>query len=398
MLFGFDRGLKPGFTGFLALVGVGMASGPLLADITDAPKAGQSSIKVETVASGLASPWGLQFLSGGRFLVSERPGKLRVVSADGSISKPVSGVPKVYARGQGGLLDVRLAPDFEKTGTIYLSFSEKTKSGRSRTAVACAKLILEGDGGRLEDVKIIWRQKPEIGTAHHFGSRIVIAKDGSLFVTLGDRGQQSKYTQDPSTTVGKVVRINTDGSAHQDNPKFKGGPKYKKWAPEVWSMGHRNIQGAALDKASGALWTAEHGARGGDELNQPRSGRNYGWAEISYGRHYSGLKIGAGTKKAGFEQPVYYWDPSIATSGLMIYTGDLFPQWKGNIFVGGLNGQLLARLVMKDEPKGREVVAEEALLRGRGQRIRDVRQGPDGAVYVLTDAPEGDLLRITPGK
>jgi len=398
MLLGSVTGFRSGFLGVFGLFLVVLAPLRAVAEITDAPQVGPTAIKVETIASGLSHPWSLQFLEGGRFLVTERLGRLRVIAADGTLSEAISGLPKIRARGQGGLLDVRLARDFEKTGTIFFSFSDPAGSGLVRTAVARAKLVLEGKGGRLEDLKVIWRQRPAFGTTYHFGSRVVLAKDGSLFVTTGERGQRSSQAQDPSTTVGKVIRINQDGSAYKGNPYFTGGAGKKGWAPSVWSIGHRNIQGATLDRTTGVLWTAEHGARGGDELNHPQAGRNYGWAVISYGRHYSGLKIGVGTAKEGMEQPVYYWDPSIATSGLMIYTGDLFASWKGNIFVGGLNGQLLARLVMKDGPKGREVVAQEELLRGRGQRIRDVRQGPDGAIYVLTDAPDGELLRITPGE
>lgn len=398
MHFGFGIGNRSWIGGLLCAGAACVAVVPVWADITDAPRSGPSAVKVETVASGLAHPWGLQFLDDGRFLVTERPGRLRVVGADGTLSEPISGVPKVHARGQGGLLDVRLAGDFTESGTIYLSFAEPAGRGLARTAVARAKLVLEGNGGRLEDVTVIWRQKPALGTSHHFGSRIVLANDGSLFITTGDRGHRSKFAQDPSTTVGKVIRINPDGSGHKDNPKQIGWPLHKDWAPEVWSIGHRNIQGAVLDTLSGGLWTVEHGARGGDELNLPLSGANYGWAEISYGRHYSGLRIGLGSAKEGMEQPVYYWDPSIATSGLEIYTGDLFAGWKGNLLVGGLGGAVLVRLVMGDGPDGPTVVGQEELLRGLGERVRDVRQGPDGAVYVLTDDARGALLRISPGQ
>ena len=361
------------------------------AEITDAPRAPASNVKVATIAKGLSNPWGMQFLPDGRFLVTERSGNLRIVSQDGMISKPIEGLPKIRARGQGGLLDVRLAPDFDTSGIIYMSFAERDRLGRHRTSVMRSKLVLGNGDARLDDVEVIWRQTPAVGAVHHYGSRIVVAKDGSLFVTTGDRGGRSKYAQDASTTIGKVVRINTDGSAHKDNPKKDG------WAPEVWSMGHRNIQGAVLDQSSGALWTVEHGARGGDELNQPQAGRNYGWAIISYGRHYSGLKIGEGNAKAGMEQPVYYWDPSIATSGLEHYTGELFADWKGNFLVGGLGGSQLQRLVMGRDERGPTVVAQEVLLGDLGERIRDVRQGPDGAVYVLTDDSDGMLLRLSPG-
>ena len=372
-----------GLAAFLALSAAGNAQ----AAQTDAPEAETTKVKVETVAEGLENPWGLQFLPDGRYLVTERPGRLRVVGKDGKLSKPIAGVPKVWARQQGGLLDVRLSQNFAEDGVIFLSFSEPRDGGKAATAVASARLKLDDGGGSLEDVKVIFRQQPAFDRGIHFGSRILYDKTGALFITTGDRGQFDP-AQDPEVTVGKVIRIKPDGSIPDDNPKVDG------WKPEIWSIGHRNIQGAALDPATGKLWTAEHGARGGDELNQPEKGKNYGWPVISYGRHYSGEKIGEGQKKEGLEQPVYYWDPSIAVSGLAIYSGDLFPDWKGNFLVGGLAGAYLERLVMKDG----EVVAREKLLDGEGLRIRDVREGPDGAVYVLVDEDDGALLRLIPGK
>lgn len=354
---------------------------------TNAPAAPKTSVAVTVVAKGLANPWGLQFLPDGRMLVTERRGALRIVGKDGKLSKPVTGVPDVLARGQGGLLDVRLAPDFQQSGTIYLSYSEPQGMLSSATAVASARLRLDGGGGgALENLKVIFRQKPERTTSHHYGSRVVPAPDGTLFVTTGDRGNGS-LSQDAATTVGKVLRIKPDGSAPADNPKKDG------WAAEVWSIGHRNLQGAAIEPATGRLWTVEHGARGGDELNAPEAGKNYGWPVISYGRNYDGSNIGEGSAKAGMEQPVYYWDPSIATSGLAIYDGALFQGWKGNLLVGGLAGARLSRLVMQD---GR-VVAEEVLLADRGDRIRDVRVGHDGAVYLLVDEQDGSILRLAPG-
>lgn len=369
--------------GFAAL----LAAVPLadtMAKQTNAPEVAATKVKVEAVASGLEHPWGLKFLGDGRMLVTEQPGRLRIVTEDGKVSPPVTGVPKVYARGQGGLLDVRLSQDFARDGVIFLSYSEPRDGGKSATAVARAKLILENGAGRLEDVKVIWRQEPAFATGRHFGSRIVIDNTGALFITTGDRGMGDP-AQDPTVTVGKVIRINADGSVPDDNPKVEG------WAPEIWSIGHRSVQGAVLDD-SGQLWTAEHGARGGDELNRPEKGKNYGWPVITYGRDYSGAKIGIGTRKEGMEQPVYYWDPSIATSGLEYYTGDLFPEWKGSFLVGGLVGAKLVRLVMENG----EVAGQESLLADRGERIRDVRQGPDDAVYVLTDEVDGSILRITP--
>lgn len=360
---------------------------PVAAAQTKAPAAPKTGVAVTVVAKGLANPWGLQFLPDGRMLVTERRGALRIVGKDGKLSKPVAGVPDVLARGQGGLLDVRIAPDFQKSGRIYLSYSEPRGMLSSATAVASARLEFDNGGsGALEDLEVIFRQKPERMTSHHYGSRVVPAPDGTLFVTTGDRGD-GRLSQDAATTVGKVLRIKPDGSAPADNPKKDG------WAPEVWSIGHRNLQGAAIDPATGRLWTVEHGARGGDELNAPEAGKNYGWPVISYGRNYDGSKIGEGTTKAGIEPPVYYWDPSIATSGLAIYDGTLFDGWKGNLLVGGLAGARLSRLVMQDG----KVVAEEVLLADRGDRIRDVRVGPDGAVYLLVDESDGSILRLAPG-
>jgi glucose/arabinose dehydrogenase len=361
---------------------------PAFAEQTNAPAPDRASkVKVETIAKGLKNPWGLQFLPDGRMLVTERPGRLRVVAKDGRLGEPIKGVPLVHAKGQGGLLDVALAPDYATSGTIYLSFAEPRDGHRVGTAVARAKLVLAGDSGRLEDAKVIFQQQPGVASNHHFGSRIVFNGDGTMFITTGDRGTMRDEAQNPAVHLGKVIRLKLDGGVPDDNPKFDG------WAPEVWSYGHRNIQGAALDPASGKLFTVEHGARGGDELNHPEKGKNYGWPVITYGRDYTFLSIGEGTAKEGMEQPVYYWDPSIATSGLAFYTGELFPEWKGNAFVGGLAGQHVARLVLKDG----KVVAHEKLLIDLDERIRDVRNGPDGALWVLTDdSNDGKLLRIVP--
>jgi aldose sugar dehydrogenase len=369
----------------LLILGAGSAS----AAITDAPApANPSKIKVETVAKGLEHPWGMQFLPDGRLLVTERPGRMRLVTKDGKVSKPIAGVPEVAAVGQGGLLDVLLAPDFDKTGTIYFSYGEPRGEGKNGTSVARAKLALDGEGGRLEDVKVIFRQQPAFKSPYHFGSRLVWARDGTLFITTGERNFGRQEAQNPANDLGKVIRINADGSIPHDNPKLPG------WAPEVWSIGHRNMQGAALRPETGQFYTVEHGARGGDELNHPEKGKNYGWPIITYGIDYSGAPIGEGiSAKEGMEQAVYYWVPSIATSGLAFYEGDLFPEWKGNAFVGGLAGAQIARLVFN----GDDVVAEEALLGDEGKRIRDVRSGPDGALWALTDEDNGEVLRITPG-
>ncbi|GGC82720.1 PQQ-dependent sugar dehydrogenase [Chelatococcus reniformis] len=351
-----------------------------------AERSAKATFVVETVARGLDTPWGLAFLPDGRFLVSERDGRLRTVAQDGRVSPAISGVPSVAAAGQGGLLDVVLDPQFADNRLLYISYAEPRDGRSAGTSVARARL--SGDAGRLENVEVIFRQQPAHTGGNHFGSRLVFGRDGTLFVTLGERFDLRAGAQDLSTTLGKIVRIRTDGSTPPDNP-FVDRPGAD---PTIWSYGHRNVQGAAINPASGELWTAEHGARGGDEINIPRKGRNYGWPVISYGVNYSGSKIGEGTAKAGMEQPVYYWDPSIAPSGMIFYTGTAFPAWRGSIFVGALAGQLVARL----ETEGDKVTREERLLTGLEERIRDVRQGPDGLIYLLTDSTEGRLLRLRP--
>ena len=370
----------------MALFGAGIE--PAAAVNTDAPAPAKSSkIKVETFAQGLEHPWGMQFLPDGRLLVTERPGALRLISKDGKLSPAILGVPEVAAVGQGGLLDVLLAPDFATSGIIYLSYGEPRGDGKNGTSVARAKLVLEGDGARLEDVKVIFRQQPAADSGHHFGSRLVWAKDGKLFITTGERNELRKESQNPANDIGKIIRINADGSIPDDNPKLPG------WAPEVWSIGHRNAQGAAIRPENGQLYIVEHGAQGGDELNHPKAGKNYGWPIITYGIDYSGAKIGEGSEKEGTEPAVYFWVPSIATSGLAFYAGDLFPDWKGNAFVGGLAGTRVERLVLE----GDNVVAKEELLMDDGKRIRDVRAGPDGALWLLTD-DTGEVLRVVPGE
>lgn len=340
--------------------------------------------RLETVAKGLENPWSICFLPDGRMLVSERPGRLRVVTREGAVSEAIAGVPAVWARGQGGLLDICLGPTFSQNRMLFLSFSEPRDGG---AATSVARAILSADATRLEDVQVIFRQQPASGGPVHFGSRIVVARDGTLFVGLGERGQMDR-AQDLATHYGKVVRIHTDGAPPRDNP-FVGKPGI---LPEIWSYGHRNIQGAALHPATGQLWTVEHGAMGGDEINRPEAGRNYGWPVITYGRNYNGAKIGTGTRKDGMEQPIHYWDPSIAPSGMMFYTGDAFPQWKGSLFVGALAGSLVARLTVENN----RIIAEERLLSGLGHRYRDIRQGPDGLIYLATDAANGHILRLRP--
>ncbi|MGH7518098.1 MAG: PQQ-dependent sugar dehydrogenase [Gemmatimonadales bacterium] len=349
------------------------------------PSATDGALRVETVAGGLEHPWALAFLPDGRILVTERPGRLRIVEPGGKLSEPLAGVPKVWAEGQGGLLDVAIDPQFAENRLVYLSFAEPGDGGAG-TAVARGRLGQRG----LENVQVIYRQQPKTGGENHFGSRLVFARDGKLFVTQGDRFDQRPRVQDLSSTIGKIVRINPDGSVPEDNP-FVGRAGAR---PEIWSVGHRSVQAAALHPETGQLWTLEHGARGGDELNHPEAGMNYGWPVITYGIDYSGAKIGEGTAKAGMEQPVYYWDPVIAPSGMLFYTGDAFPEWRGNVLVGSMQPGALVRLVLQDGK-----VAKEERYRGElGARIRDVQQGPDGLIYVVTDEGDGRLLRVRPGR
>jgi glucose/arabinose dehydrogenase len=348
------------------------------------PAPAKLAVKVTDVVRGLEHPWGLAVLPDGRMLVTERPGRLRIAAPDGTLSEPLTGVPPVYARGQGGLLDVALSPGFAQDRLVYLSFSEPGEGGAG-TAVARGRL---GERG-LEGTQVIWRQQPKVQGPNHWGSRLAFRPDGTLFVTLGDRFSYRERAQDLSVTLGKVVRINADGSIPSDNP-FVGRADAR---PEIWSYGHRNVQAAALD-ARGQLWTVEHGARGGDELNNPQPGKNYGWPVITYGVDYSGARIGIGTAKAGMEQPVYYWDPVIAPSGATFYTGSAFPDWRGDLLIGSLSPGLLVRLRLQD---GR-VVQEERYLGDLRERIRDVVPSPDGALYLLTDSSRGRILRVDPAR
>jgi len=348
------------------------------------PAPAKLAVKVTDVVRGLEHPWGLAVLPDGRMLVTERPGRLRIAAPDGTLSEPLTGVPPVYARGQGGLLDVALSPGFAQDRLVYLSFSEPGEGGAG-TAVARGRL---GERG-LEGTQVIWRQQPKVQGPNHWGSRLAFRPDGTLFVTLGDRFGYRERAQDLSVTLGKVVRINADGSIPSDNP-FVGRADAR---PEIWSYGHRNVQAATVD-ARGQLWTVEHGARGGDELNNPQPGKNYGWPVITYGVDYSGARIGIGTAKAGMEQPVYYWDPVIAPSGATFYTGSAFPDWRGDLLIGSLSPGLLVRLRLQD---GR-VVQEERYLGDLRERIRDVVPSPDGALYLLTDSSRGRILRVDPAR
>ena len=341
-------------------------------------------VRVVTVAEGLEHPWGVAFLPDGRALVTERPGRLRIVGTDGKLGEPFAGVPAVSATGQGGLLDVQLDPEFAKNRRVYLSYAEPREGGNG-TAVARGTLTANG----LDDVQVIFRQDVTIDGRHHFGSRLVFDRGGRLFVTLGDRNSERARAQTLDSHIGKVVRIERDGKVPADNP-FVGRADAK---PEIWSYGHRNVQGAALHPVTGELWTNEHGPRGGDELNRTLAGLNYGWPKVTYGVEYSGKTISEETTAPGIEPPVHYWVPSIATSGLLFYTGERFPRWRGSAFVGGLASQQLSRLEMD----GNRVVSEEVLLKGvLNQRVRDVEQGPDGFIYLLTDEDNGKLLRVEP--
>ena len=341
-------------------------------------------VRLVVVAEGLEHPWGMAFLPDGRLLVTERPGRLRIVAPDGKVGPPLAGVPAVDATGQGGLLDVVLDPDFAANRLVYLSYAEPREGGNG-TTVTRARLTENG----LTDLQVIFRQQPTVAGGHHFGSRLVFARDGRLFITLGDRNTERAKAQTLDNDIGKVVRIERDGRAPADNPLAgRAGAR-----PEIWSYGHRNVQGAALHPVTGELWTNEHGPKGGDELNRDLPGRNYGWPLVSHGVEYSGRTISASPTAPGIEPPVHYWVPSIATSGMLFYTGDAFPHWRGNAFVGGLRSKLVARL----ELDGDKVVHEERLLSGVVRdRVRDLEQGPDGLIYLLTDEANGQLLRIEP--
>jgi glucose/arabinose dehydrogenase len=358
----------------------------LLAPSTEAAESltDDERFMLTAVSDELENPWGLAFLPEGRLLVTERPGRLRIVAPDGRLSAPLAGVPDVFHSGQGGLLDVALDPEFAANRTIYLSYAEPGDGGAG-TAVARARLTEDG----LAGFAVIFRQQPKINSRIHFGSRLVFARDGTLFITLGERGRREE-AQNLQSHLGTVARINPDGSVPADNP-FVGRSDA---LPEIWSYGHRNAQGAALHPETGQLWTVEHGARGGDEINRPEPGKNYGWPVITYGVDYSGARIGEGTAKPGMEQPVHYWDPSIAPSGMTFYTGDAFPDWQGDLFVGSLKFGYLARLDMEDG----KIVGEERLLEDLDERVRDVRQGPDGNLYLLTDERRSRVLKLAPAQ
>jgi glucose/arabinose dehydrogenase len=371
----------------LAASAIGFALAPPSAAQVFPSSAG--SISAEVVASGLSFPWALAFLPDGRMLVTERPGRVRVVGRDGKISEPVKGVPKVFATRQGGLHDIVLDREFAQNNLIYFCFADPVESG-GRTALARANFDPKAAVPALKDVQVIFRQEGPPSSGNHFGCRIAQAADGNVFLAMGDHFTYRDDAQKLENHIGKIVRIRPDGSVPPDNPFVgKAGAK-----PEIWSYGHRNAQGAAIHPTTGKLWEHEHGPRGGDEINIPEKGKNYGWPVIGYGIDYSGARIHESTRKDGMEQPVKYWVPSIAPSGMAFYTSDLFPAWKGSLFVGALAGQILARLTLD----GDKVTGEERLLQDLRERIRDVRAGPDGAVWIVTDGLNGRILRLAPAK
>lgn len=340
------------------------------------------------VAQGLDHPWAVAFLPQGQFLITERPGRMRVVSASGQVSPPLAGVPAVAAGGQGGLLDVVTDTAFARNRRIFFCFSEPAAAGARGNSTALARATLSEDARSLQDVKVIFSQRPKVDSSLHFGCRIVQAADGNLFLTLGDRDHRKDDAQKLDNHHGKIIRITPEGAVPPDNPFAKQSGAL----PEIWSYGHRNPQGATLGP-DGKLWMHEHGPQGGDEINQPQPGRNYGWPVITYGENYGGGKLGEGTAKAGMEQPLHYWVPSIAPSGVAFLTSARYgAAWQGSLFIGSLKFGTLHRL----EVAGGKVQREEKLLQGNGERIRDVRQGPDGLLYMVTDSPQGRLLRLQP--
>ncbi|HEY9096751.1 MAG TPA: PQQ-dependent sugar dehydrogenase [Hydrogenophaga sp.] len=365
--------LAAGLLGAWALAGAALAASP----------------KVEVVASGLQNPWGLAFIGDGRMLVTERPGRMRVVQPDGQVGAPLAGLPAVEAVGQGGLLDVVTDRDFARNRTLYFCYAEPAGQGASGSSTALASARLSDDLSRLEAVKVLFSQKPKLVSRAHFGCRIVDAGANTLFLTLGERYSRKDDAQTLDNHLGKIVRLQKDGGVPADNPFVKRAGAL----PEIWSYGHRNLQGAALGPG-GRLWTIEHGPQGGDELNHPEAGKNYGWPVITYGENYGGGPIGAGiTQQAGMEQPVHYWVPSIAPSGMAFVESARYGKdWQGNLLVGSLKFGYVARLHLAQG----KVTREEKLVPDLKQRVRDVRQGPDGFVYLLTDAARGQVLRLLP--
>ncbi len=360
----------------------------LAASAQPGPEPATVPARVTAVVGGLNHPWAMAFLPEGGVLITERPGNLRLLRIPGGLSKPLAGVPKVAAQGQGGLLDVALSPDFASDRYVYLSYAE-ADGGKSGTAVGRGRL--SADGSALEDFRVLFRQEPKLSSGLHYGSRLVFDGKGYLYISLGENNQRPT-AQDLDKLQGKVVRLKADGTVPPDNP-FVGRAGAR---PEIWSYGHRNPQGMALNPRTGQLWENEHGPRGGDEINLIQPGKNYGWPLATHGINYSGQPIpeAKGTDLPGMEPPLYWWPKSPAISGMAFYDADRFPAWRNSLFIGALANQNLIRLTLD----GDRVVAQEWLLADRKQRIRDVRQGPDGYVYVLTDASPGELLRLAPAE
>jgi aldose sugar dehydrogenase len=348
-------------------------------------KTQMGNIAVKAIATGLENVWSLAFLPDGNMLVTERAGRMRIISPDGTVGEPLSGLPKMFTQGQGGLLDVILARDFAASKKIYFSYSEPGEGSVNSTAVSFATL----NGNKLENVTRIFSQQPKVDSGNHFGSRLVWAPDGTLFITLGERYSEKDKAQTLDNHQGKVIRINADGTVPADNPFVKTPGAL----PEIWSYGHRNMQGAAINPITKKLWTGEHGPQGGDELNIDEAGKNYGWPVITYGENYGGGKIGEGTHKKGMEQPIYKWVPSISTAGFIFYTGDKFPGWKNNILLTSLKDQTLVRLVVD----GEKIISEERMLtKELGQRLRHVIEGPDGLIYLVTDESKSNIYQVSP--
>ena len=369
----------------LLLTGL-LVTAPVIAQPSQTIRTQDAAIRVVTVASGLENPWGMAFLPDGRILVTERPGRLRLVAKDGRLSPPLGNVPKVFDSGQGGLLDIALDPDFARNRLLYFTYAEpgaSSEGGGAGTALASAVF----SETTLTDVKVLFHQQPKLSGGLHFGSRVVVGSDGKLWLGVGERYRRDE-AQKLGVHLGKVMRLNRDGSVPADNPFVGRGDA----RPEIWSYGHRNIQGMVRHPQTGIVWLHEHGAQGGDEINIPERGKNYGWPVITHGIDYSGARIGIGTAAPGMEQPLLHWTPSIAPSGMAFYTGDRIPAWKGSLFVGSLKFGTLHRVVLD----GTRVVRQEQMLKEIDDNIRDVRDGPDGFLYLATDNPRGRILRLEP--
>ncbi|VAW89476.1 PQQ-dependent oxidoreductase, gdhB family [hydrothermal vent metagenome] len=373
--------------GLLAIVATTFILTPLVVASAETVNSDDYSLRVKTLTSGLERPWGLAFLPDGRMLVTERPGRLRLITADGQLNpKPITGLPQIEANGQGGLLDIVLHPDYAKNGWLYLSY---VASDRRSSGTEVARFRLDGD--RLKDFQSIFRMQPKLRSTRHFGSRLLFDEQGYLYITLGDRGDK-KQAQQLSNHTGTVVRLHDDGSTPADNP-FRNHRNAK---AEIYTYGNRNVQGIAQNPWTKAIWAHEHGPQGGDEVNILRPGVNYGWPVITYGVNYGlGTRIGEGTAKTGMAQPIHYWVPkSIAPSGMVFYDGDKFPDWRGDLFIGALRDQMLVRLALD----GEKVIQEEHILKGKLGRIRNVKMGPDGYLYLLVDARNGKLIRLEPAR